>query len=83
MLTALSLWEMWPIGSAAVVACIFVFLGLELLKYWMGPADENEESPHAWSDTFGKRSSFGLTAIILLFVVAVVVMVVGLWWSSQ
>jgi hypothetical protein len=74
----LTMWDLWPIGSAALVACIFVFLGVELLAHWMRSGEEKEENPPAWSDVFSKRSAYGLTVLIVLFVLVCGVIAVGL-----
>lgn len=66
-------WELWPIASAVLVACIFVFLGLELLAHLMGPKEQTQGEPEIWSDGIGKRLAYALTALVLLFVALCVV----------
>jgi hypothetical protein len=75
---ALSLWDIWPIGSVVAVAGIVVFLGMELLAYWMNPKAETEDSPEADRDAFSKKSAYSLTALILLFVLVCLVLGVAM-----
>jgi hypothetical protein len=77
-----TLLEIWPIGSVVLVACIFVFLGLELLAHWMGSREEQHENPDVWHDDFGRRSAYTLTALMLLFVLICVVMGLALWLGT-
>jgi len=71
-LGAFSLWEIWPIGSVVAVACIVMFLGMELLAYWMRPKADHDDNLKADRDTFSKKSSCSLTALILMFVLVCV-----------
>jgi ribose/xylose/arabinose/galactoside ABC-type transport system permease subunit len=79
MLGEFTILEIWPIGSVVLVACIFVFLGLELLAYWMGSRGQKQENPEFWHDNFSRRSAYGLTVLIVLFVVVCIVMGLAFW----